>query len=203
MKRFIIFALLLLSLFLMMSPNLLSGKPDEYFPLAVGNFWQYKTNLGVNVVSTVNGMASVRGVTCYVFAWGPQGGSAPTQIDYYAIGSNGIYCYRRDTPAGAIEYNPPQKIMPVPMAPQNWQWVSKDGSIKATFSCTGPEMITIMGQKVQAYRVTAVVKEPQGGLTYKNSWYVKTAGLVKEEVTGTSGGQKIQSIMELVNLGNG
>lgn len=203
MKKSIIFAMILVPLFLLMSPNLFPGNPDEYFPLAIGNFWQYKTNLGVNVVSTVSGMASVRGVNCFVFAWGPQGGSAPTQIDYYAVGRGGIYCYRRDTPAGAIEYNPPQKIMPVPMAPQNWQWISKDGSIKATFSCTGPEVLAIMGQKVQAYKVTAIVKEPQGGLTYKNSWYVKNAGLVKEVVTGTSGGKKIQSVMELIKLGNG
>jgi hypothetical protein len=118
------------------------SSPNPYFPIGVGNHWEYRSATEVNTVDVVNETKLIAGVTCIVFRdlVFVNGAKTESTDDWFAAAKDGSVWYFGEA-TGEYEVfkgdNPPRP-----------QLVNIDGSFKAAVDGAKPGIIALAAPKV-------------------------------------------------------
>jgi len=102
---------------------------QPYFPLAIGNSWDYQTAGGVHETQTITGTTTVFGHTAFVNTFTNNPDNAGLE-NYWQVGNNGgvlLLGFFRSNDGFGIVYDPALTIVDAPLA------VGKTWSSEATF----------------------------------------------------------------------
>jgi len=151
----------------------------DFFPLKTGNEWTYTLSNGQSLTLRVTGTGKVKGVDCPVL----ESESGPQRTrEWLSLSPEGIRSLRMETAAGSQEFPQPVLRMKFPLRKgDTWKVMLQEGPLLNTYvySCEGTEGLTVLGEAVDAVKLTATLQTPQGAMK-RSAWYVKGLGLVKQ-----------------------
>lgn len=165
--------------------------PPDYFPLAVGYWWQYKVvEKNMEFTIKVTDTEKIGEVTCYKVE--TLIGDKVSFVDYYAKHDGFVWIYKTVYPASNMEciYEPTaKKYLQNPMAVNDkWEWAGKGMmgvEIESKDSVIKTEGVEVPAGKFSTMNVESKIK--QGGMdVLKKYWYAPNIGLVKS-YTNSSG----------------
>ncbi|HXE73706.1 MAG TPA: hypothetical protein VNO81_13675 [Candidatus Nitrosotenuis sp.] len=157
--------------------------PPDYFPLAEGYWWKYRSTTSDNKTSEF---------TVKVLKWDRQSGlyqvetttSWQTIHDWYSKPQGWVLMHRQAYPKNNMESNfdPVRQWLQNPLARgATWSWKGTGMmgvDIEETSTVSGPETVEVPAGKFSAMRVDTQMK--QGGQEVKKTyWYANWVGMVK------------------------
>ncbi|MEO2089662.1 MAG: hypothetical protein ABGY75_09225 [Gemmataceae bacterium] len=159
-------------------------KKSDFYPLAVGNRWEYEAGIkgdrvktrSVYEVSKVEAKDGIRVVTVTVTIAHPN--QDPVQLtNTLRESKDGVELVTRN----GIERDPPERIVSVSMQPGE-TWTVKREETKKEYTqqhtVGKPEEVTVPAGKFQA--VPVVIRHDIGGTKYTSTfWYADGVGMVK------------------------
>lgn len=121
------------------TPKPTLGPEPDYYPLAVGDHWEYKLSPGTKVyASDVTATRQINGVTTYAVA-------IQSAYSFMAKQPDGIYQYGQsdpDQPSKAVIYDPPQLFYKLPFAAEEtWEATAANDPMQKN-----GEMVTVSGR---------------------------------------------------------
>lgn len=187
------------------------------WPMAVGNFWQYRTNLmdpsghPIKAMRKVAGVERVGDADCMVVQVFYGASGTPQGMEYYAWRDNTLTQYRRDRVEPNLTLRPSIMIPPMPILKngtdgiQNWTWEGRSGpySAKFTMAMTGVDKVRV-GEKGAEKEYDAVKVRVDGTIqggtnAHYTYWFVDGIGPVKIIEEASYGAEKFAPVMELEN----
>jgi hypothetical protein len=163
------------------SPSLLAV-PSTYFPLAVGNEWEYHSNLDTILVK-VTGKETVNGVDCFVVdsLVGPSRDSA--QREDYAVTPQGLEVLKRTHKGSDFFLDVPEPMLTAPVRPgRRWTWQGNaaDGNVFLAFDIKPFTTMDVANKKLRVLPVVMQGRSADGSEIQTKRWYAPNVGMVRE-----------------------
>lgn len=193
---------LLFSIFLLLSGCQAKRNP-EYFPLKVGNCWEYSFDFGGSLVLTIPSTETMDGRECFLADLVMKNGGSGCQRDEYFSNEEGIFLARRIIPQGqtTITFNPPQKLLDKALKPgASWKWLGEIRTLGPRNSeaqkgdllteVVGFENITVIKKTFNCCKIKVSGTVSPGVRLEELRWYCDGVGLVKNQATLTVEGRR-------------
>jgi len=194
--------LLLLSGFLLLSGCQVKRNSD-YFPLKVGNSWEYSLDFGASLVLTIPSTENIDGHECFLADFVVKNWSPGCQRDEYFLTKEGLFLARRIMQQGqtTISFNPPQKLLDNTLKPgASWKWSGEIRTLgpRGSEEQKGDLLTEVVGfEKIKALKKTfdcckiKVSGTVSPGVRLEElKWYCDGVGLVKNQATLTVEGRR-------------
>lgn len=158
-----------------------AGKPAvDYYPLAVGNEWKYRVEVGGNSAQAVSKIAKIEtidGVAMARLEATVNGNIVATE--HLRATDKGVYRHRNN----GQEITPPIMLLKYPAkAGDKWEGDITVGKEKGKYSCESKEEnIEVTAGKYKAVKVT-IRLESKGQNVTTAYWFVKDVGFVRQTV---------------------
>jgi hypothetical protein len=138
---------------------------QPYFPLAIGNSWDYQTAGGAHETQTITGTTTVFGHDVFVNTFANNPDNAGLE-NYWQVGSNGgvlLFGFYRGGDGFGILYDPPLTIVDAPLAlGKTWSseatfyrlpGMTPDGTFTVSFSAYEDVMLTVPAGTFHAFGI--------------------------------------------------
>lgn len=174
-------------------------KTPNYYPMNVGNQWNYKVSVAENSASVHSRIVKMETIdnNMELARLEATVNNSVVAVELLKQTEQGVFRYRNN----GIDLTPPICLLKYPLnikpkEPMKWSGAFKGGAEKGSYTAEATEdNVEVAAGKFPAIRV--VIKHEQGkgpGQTVNTTyWFVKDVGFVKQTVEG--GGQSI--LMEL------
>jgi len=165
------------------APPLDPGIADHaYFPLAVGNTWEYRSNLA-RVLVKVTGREIVNGIPCFVVESFVDDSAQSSQKEYYTYTEDALQVLKRVHKGSDFFLDTPEPMLYFPLAPgRRWTWQSgpQEGSVFFAFHVRPPVRIQVMDTSMVTLPVTVQGRAADGSEIQTKRWYARGIGMVRE-----------------------
>jgi hypothetical protein len=152
----------------------------NFYPLNVGNTWNYRVEVGGNSAQAVSRIAKVEtidGVQLHRLEATVNNNIVATE--HLRATKDGVYRYRNN----GQEINPPLRLLKYPVkSGETWEGDITVGKEKGKYSCTSKEEnVEVTAGKYKAMRVTITLDSKMQKVT-TSYWFVQNIGFVKQTV---------------------
>lgn len=166
------------------SPAQADAKADaSYFPLAVGNTWEYRSSFD-RVVMKVTGQEIVNGAACYVVESFVGDGTDSVQKEYYAVTAAGVEVYKRSHKGSDFFLDTPEQMLAFPLREgRHWTWQGNaaQGTVMLAFEIKGERRVPVLGREMSALLVLIRGRSADGSEIQTKRWYCRGIGMVREQ----------------------
>lgn len=174
------------------TPETVSRLTDaSYFPLAVGNTWEYRSSYEP-VVMRVSHQEIVNGTSCFVIESRVGEAAECAQREYYAVGPTGLEVYKRVVGGSEFFLDTPEPMIKFPAregAHWTWQSTASQGSVMLAFEIKGTRRTNVLGRDRTALLVVVRGRSIDGSEIQTKRWYCRGIGMVREQSTMKKAGK--------------
>lgn len=168
----------------------------SYFPLAVGNTWEYRSSYE-RVVMRVTHQEVVNGTNCFVVESKVGDAAECAQREYFAVGPMGLEVYKRVQGGSEFFLDTPELMIRFPAREgAHWTWLStaSQGSVTLAFEIKGERRTSVLGRDRTVLLVVVRGRSADGSEIQTKRWYCRGIGMVREQSTMKKAGKT--TIME-------
>jgi hypothetical protein len=179
----------------------IAGGP-EYFPLSVGNTWEYATHRE-RILVRVTRRENVNETSCYVVESFVGGASEASQVEYYAVTPQGVQVLKRTHAGSEYLLKSPETMLAFPLLPgRHWTWQGDDaaGQVLLAFSISKVTLLEVLGRKVPALLVVLHGRSADGSELQTKRWYSPGIGMVRELTLLKKGARSMKVEATLVDF---
>lgn len=178
-----------------------SGDASNYYPLQVGNTWEYRVDVAGTpgkAVSRITKIESIDNVPMAVLQATVNNNVVATE--YLAAKKEGVFRYRNGTAKGSQEITPPICLLKYPArSGDKWESEITVDKEKGKYYCeTKEETVKVPAGDFKAMKVT-ITLESKGQKVNTSYWFVNNVGFVKQTVE--AGDLAIEMQLEKYELG--
>jgi hypothetical protein len=170
---------LMFAAMLIVGPALVARAADPvYYPLAVGNVWEYTIKAGANMATmtaTLSKTEKIDDVELLVLEGKVNGNVVATE--HLKATAEGVFRHRNQ----GVSVDPPFKLFAYPAKEDAaWKGELKTGGMKSEFSATsGAEEVEVPAGKFKTIRVKFDLPSEKSEITY---WFAENVGFVKQVI---------------------
>lgn len=178
MKKLFLMIYVGLLAFLLIGTSIFAATDTSYYPLEVGNRWEYRITINgsptsiiqmIGVISVKNGEARLGFV---------RNGFAMAEV-CYTQNKSGIFKTKQITAFGTTNYQPAQPLVTSNMSVgTGWNWEADDKTKKESVKVVSTEKVTVPAGTFDALVLNYEGVEGKEDYTEK-TWFVKGIGYVK------------------------
>ncbi|NDD27523.1 MAG: hypothetical protein EB084_04570 [Proteobacteria bacterium] len=177
------------------------GRLADYFPLALGNTWEYRSNYN-RVVMRVTHQEVVNGVTCWVLESFVGDATESVQRESISVGASSVEVLKRVHGGTELFLDPPETLARHPLREGvhwTWQAPASQGSALLVFEIKGLRRLNVLGRDETALLVLIRGRSADGAEIQTKRWYCKGVGMVREQTVMKKSGQSTQMDAMLQN----
>lgn len=160
-----------------------SASDAAYFPLAVGNTWEYRSSYDTVTVK-VTGKEIVNGAACYVVESYVGDNSESVQREYFAMGPGGVEVHKRSHKGSEFFLEVPEPMITFPLVEgRHWTWQgnASQGNVMLVFSVMGMRRIPVLGHEKPGMLILVRGRSSDGTEIQTKRWYCRGIGMVREQ----------------------
>jgi hypothetical protein len=157
-----------------------AAEQGNYYPLQVGNKWEYRVEVGGNsakAVSSITKIETIDGIPLARLEATVNGNTVANE--HLRATDKGVFRYRNN----GLEINPPICLLKYPVkAADKWEGDITVGKEKGKYFCeTKEENVEVTAGKFKTLKVT-VTLQSKGQSVTTSYWFAKDVGFVKQTV---------------------
>jgi hypothetical protein len=158
-----------------------AAEPGDYYPLQVGNKWEYRVEVAGNsakAVSSITKMETLDGKEPLARLEAKVNDNV-VATEHLRVTAEGVFRYRNNNQ----DISPPIRLLKYPAkSGDKWSGDITVGKEKGNYSCEAKEEnVEVAAGKFKALKVT-VTLESKGQKVATSYWFVKDVGFVKQTV---------------------
>ena len=174
---------------------------QAFFPLAVGDTWEYRSNYNV-VLMKVTGTEIVNGAKCYIVTSWVGTSRTSVQAEYFASTPQCVEVYKRRHKGSEFFLDSPEAILRFPLQPgRHWTWQGNadEGNVWLVFTVVGPRPVRVLGQLRESQLILIRGRSSDGSEIQTKRWYCQGIGMVREQTMMKKGGKALSIEATLSN----